>query len=84
MITFLPTTTGPAPLDSETLAPGEVRALHLHPGQSLHVTEGLLWLTRSNDPADHLLPAGHALSFPRPALVVIQALRTPARYNRLP
>ena len=76
-------TIAPAPL-TETLAPGEVRTLRLEAGASLTVTDGLLWLTRSGDPSDHLLRAGTTFNFPRGALVVVQALRAEARYKRLP
>jgi len=69
---------------AETLAPGEVRTLRLDARASLAVTEGLLWLTRSGDPSDHLVPAGTTFNFPRGALVVVQAPRTEARYKRLP
>jgi hypothetical protein len=76
-------TIAPSPA-AETLAPGEVRTLRLDAGASLAVTDGLLWLTRSGDPSDHLLPAGTTFNFPRGALVVVQALRSEARYKRLP
>lgn len=72
------------PPQLETLAPGEVRTLRLGAGAVLAVTEGLLWLTRSGDPADHLLAAGTTFTFPRGALVVVQALRQEARYKRQP
>jgi hypothetical protein len=69
---------------TETLAPGEVRTLRLEAGASLIVSDGLLWLTFSGDSSDHLLTAGTTFNFPRGALVVMQALRSEARYKRLP
>ncbi len=84
MIKLFPMDTCAPPAELETLAAGEVRTLRLPAGASLAVTDGILWLTRSGDPADHLLSAGTTFSFPRGALVVVQALRNAARYKRLP
>jgi hypothetical protein len=84
MMNLFPSDTCAPPPRLETLAAGEVRTLRLDAGASLAVADGLLWLTRSGDPADHLLSAGTIFSFPRGALVVIQALRSEARYKRLP
>ena len=79
MIKLFPMDTCAPPPELETLAAGEARTLRLPAGASLAVTDGLLWLTRSGDSADHLLSAGTTFSFPRGALVVVQALRNEAR-----
>ncbi len=84
MMKLFPSDTCAPPPQLESLAPGQVRTLRLPAGASLAVTDGLLWLTRSGDPADHLLSAGTTFTFPRGALVVVQALRHEARYKRLP
>lgn len=66
-----------------SLAPGEVRTIRMHPGGTLTVTEGILWLTQEHDGEDHVLQRGAVICFHRRSRVVLQALRGAARYRCL-
>ncbi len=53
-------------------------------GASVEVHEGMIWLTFSNDPVDHLLNAGESFDVVRHGTIVIQPLRAPARIRLVP
>lgn len=43
-------------------------------GRVISCREGILWLTQTDNPGDHLLQAGKAISIDRPGVVLISAL----------
>jgi hypothetical protein len=73
----------PSPKDDHgpvRLQPGTLWSLHLHDEHlTLTCGEGQLWLTREDDPNDHVLRAGDSLPLSGAGHVVVQALR-PSRF----
>ena len=62
------------PDDAQSLDEGMLLTLELKHPAELRVRRGLVWVTRSGDPRDHVLAAGQGIRFPGRGRVVIEAL----------
>jgi quercetin dioxygenase-like cupin family protein len=54
------------------LNPGQTLHLRRHGALRLQMQQGRIWLTRSDDPADHVVVAGQALQVPPGRSTVIE------------
>lgn len=59
---------------TDTLTLTALRSLRPSRPQTLHVTQGCVWVTIEGDAADHLLGPGQTLALPARRHVIVEAL----------